>query len=427
MCVNTEKLSIFIDKDLWEKNIAHQQSKGMKRNILGLLCDPEFKINLVDMILEGEYKIAPPYVAEIPKDNGKIRKVYVNQPLDRFVLTQLNYVYMTIYKDWIHPNCVSYQKGIGVKDIIPKICNELTKQKDVSGYKVDISKYFDSVSKQVLGEMLDKIDTGSPFDKLIKDYYFDDTLIDENGNVVKKYKSMTQGCAISTFLANCILRDVDEVLSNLDIIYYRYSDDILMIGPDAEKGMEILKRMLSEKGLVLNPKKIEPIYPNQWFTFLGIRINGNKKSISEKSLKEFMKHIKEYTSGEPQSEKSLRQAIKKINGYLYMDYLNNPNAFGWAEYFFSIMNIEKDIIQIDQYIKDSLRAMYTGRKNIGGLGVNKVTDQIGVLRGKGKNVKTNLQKVDQEMLKKCGYMSMNMLYKHFHMSKNLYKATLTMS
>lgn len=427
MDINEKKLELFIDDKLWRENIAHQQTKGLKRSVLKFLCDPEFKLSLVSLICDQKYKIAPPYIAEIPKDNGKVRQVFVNQPLDRFILTQINYVYMRLYSKMIHPNCVSYQKGIGVKNIIDNICNKLKDFEGKAGYKIDISKYFDSVNRETLLDMINKIDTGSPLDKVVKDYYMEDIIIDENGELIQRYKSMTQGCAVSTFFADCILRDVDEELSKMNIIYYRYSDDILIIGEDADEALKILERMLIEKGLSLNPKKIEKITAHKWFTFLGVRINGQKRSFSEKSIREFQKHIFEYVSRGSGEEKEIKIAINRINKYLYLNFLRNPNCFGWGEYFFSIVNLEQDIRTLDNYVKDSLRAMYTGKKNIGGLGLNKVTDNCGVLRGKGKNVRANLQRTRQkkeDILEKNGYISMNNMYKLFRINRELYRSFL---
>ena len=91
------------------------------------------------------------------------------------------------------------------------------------------------------------------------------------------------------------------------------------------------------------------------------------------------------------------------------------------------MNVEDDIKTLDMWIKDTLRGLYTGKRKIGGLGVNKVTDECGVLRGKGKNVSANLGKTrsDKDILKEAGYISMNEMYHQFRYSKELYRASLT--
>lgn len=422
-----EKLSLFLDKNIFEETLNHSMEKGISKDIIGQLCNPINRYYIAEKIYNNEWKIAPPYIAEIPKDNGGIRKVYVNQPLDRIVLTQINHVYQKLYSDLIHPNCVSYQKGIGVKNIVDDICRAIQKNDtNIIGYKVDISKYFDSVNRQTLNAALDLIDTGSSIDILIRDYYNEDLILDENKKLVEKYKSITQGCAVSTFLANIILRDIDEVLSRLNIIYYRYSDDILMIGEDSDKGLEILENMLIEKGLKLNPKKIEPIKKNSWFTFLGIRINFDHKSLSKKSLKKFQRKIVELTKDlKPHNKAEMQRGIHRINKYLYTDYLKSSKNFGWGEYFFSILNIENDIKILDEYIKDSLRAVYTGKKKLGGLGVSNIYDK-GILRGTGKNVSSNYRKTknNEDLLEELGYVSMVHLFKLFHFNTSLYRTYL---
>lgn len=113
-----------------------------------------------------------------------------------------------------------------------------------------------------------------------------------------------------------------------------------------------------------------------------------------------------------------------------MNFLRNPNEFGWAEYFFSIVNVEDDIKTLDMWIKDTLRGLYTGKRGkeqIGGLGVNKVTNECGVLRGKGNKVSSNLRKTrsDKDILEEAGYISMNEMYHQFRYSKELYRASLT--
>lgn len=421
------KMILFLDKEIFEETISHSLEKGISKNIISEMCDPRKRIIVANMIAEDEWHIAPPYIAEIPKENGEKRKVYVNQPLDRIILTQINHVYQRLYSHLIHRNCVSYQKGIGVKNVVDNICRAIVNyESDIVGYKVDISKYFDSVDKSTLNDTLALINTNSPIDRLVSSYYNEDLVINENGELEERYKSITQGCAVSTFLANIILNNVDEELSKMDIIYYRYSDDILIIGKDSNRALERLNTLLKEKGLFLNPKKIEPINKNSWFTFLGVRIYKNKKSLSNKSIKKFQKKIQNITkNSSPGDKKEVIKAIKKINKFLYTDYLKSHKNFGWAEYFFSILNIEEDIRILDEYIKDALRSIYTGKKKIGGLGISN-TERNGILRGTGKNVTANFRKTkcQKDLLQELGYVSMVHLFKLFRINKDLYRTYL---
>ena len=410
-----EKIELLFDKLLWQKAIQHCIDKGVNPMKMIRFTEPEFRGQLFDIIMSGNYKVAPPRIALIPKEKGEFRKVYVNTIQDRLVLTMINDIYCRLYGDMIHPKCVSYQKGIGVRSIVQQISRELVR--GIKGYKIDISKYFDSVSREAMNEALQSVSTGSPIDKILWDYYNDDIVIDENWQKVEKYKSLCQGCAPSAFFANIMLRDIDAALSDMCSVYYRYSDDILILGDRADEALNMLTEMLSQKGLKVNPKKVQPVSSDNGFMFLGCRIKGKDISIGEKSVKEFTKKMKELCVTKATGEAALRKRIRKINRYLYLDYMNNPTVFGWAEYFFSIINKEEDIVELDTWVKDLLRSSVTGKDKIGGLGVDL---NRGVLRGRGQNVNANKGKT-KGILEQYGYVSMHHLYKVYRTDRDAYR------
>lgn len=393
-----KKMKMFMDINIIKEAIQHSLDKHIDKGILKQMCTPEGRIWLSDTILRGEYGVAPPHIELQPKDNGEFRKVYANNDLDRFVLGVINTVYNKLYGHLIDKNCVSYQKGIGVHNIIERIKKEfLSYGYDINGYKVDLSKYFDSVSKEVVFEALEELNTGSPLDEVLYEYYSQDIVFDENENLIEHYKSLAQGCAFGCFLANYVLRDIDKTIGDMDVIYCRYSDDILMVGRDADKALETLEGMLSTKGLSLNPKKVEKIDGNHPFTFLGFKIDGQKVTLSDKSLKKFKKEIQKRTKYK--KGRTLRSATKEINRYLYTAYIKNPTEFGWAEYFFKIINIEEDIIMMDNYIKDHLKHTVTWKWNH----------------------TTNMHKCPQEKLRDNGYVSMHKLWKDYRSNHYIYE------
>ncbi len=433
-----EKVKMFFEIERWEKAVQHCINKGIKPYELSRFVEPEFRSYFLSVLLDGKYKVAPPHIALIPKETkGEFRKVYVNTVFDRLVLTIINDVYCNLYGSMIHPKCVSYQKGLGVKTIVRNIVKEIQKLENqgnkLLGYKIDISKYFDNVSRETMNEALASVNTGSALDKVLYDYYNDDLIMDENKELVVKYKSLCQGCAPSAFFANIILKEVDEAMDKMCQVYYRYSDDLLLIGNNPDEAMAKLTEILAKKGLQVNQKKVEPLYADQWFTFLGCKIKGNMVSLGKKSLDNFIKEIdsrtklpktKEYRNG--CSEKELEKRIKSINRYLYTAYIQNSSQFGWGEYFFGIVNCEKDIETLDQWVKDKLRACFTGKGRgwqTGGLGSVDTEKTRTVLRGRGASVNGNLQKTDQ-MLERCGYVSMHHLYKVFHIDHDVYLAEI---
>ena len=67
-----------------------------------------------------------------------------------------------------------------------------------------------------------------------------------------------------------------------------------------------------------------------------------------------------------------------------------------------IINVEKDIAVLNEYVLDALRASATNKKKLEGLGsVNDRKDYTS-LRGTGKNVTANRNKTDKEIE---GYLS----------------------
>lgn len=404
-----EKFELMFSKEAHQRMIDYGVKKGITKELVRHYTDAQHWFELSQEILHG-YTIQPPHIALIPKDDStEMRKVYVNSPKDRMVLSLINDVYYQLYCDRFHPNCVSYQRGIGVSNIIKKISTKIikyekrNKDSDLLGYKVDLSKYFDSVNRETLMDVLASITSGSVIDCIILNYYTDDRIIDENKCEVEHYKSLAQGCALSTILANLALYDIDETLSNMDIMYYRYSDDILMIGRDAEKARQKLEEMLKPKGLTLNPKKVCPIHKDEWFTFLGFKINGTKITFSDKKMIRFKRKIKELCPRiNPNNRGFQKKCIKGINYFLYTAFIKSKNNFGWGEYMFNTVNVEADVKVLDEYVKDHLKSVYSGTANH----------------------TTSMHKTSNEELEALGYVSMVHLYKLYKADKEVYRAEI---
>lgn len=398
-----KKMEMLCDKEIWSNAIQHGLDKHIDKSLLSTLTNPIGRLAIIEAIEQGRYKIEPPVVQQIPKPNGKIREVFCNSQMDRVVLSVINEIYYKLYSKYIHPNCVSYQKNTGV----PKIIKSLVKELDATGkgYKADLSKYFDNVNRETVNALLDSLSTGSPVDRVVWNYYNDDHIV-LNGVKTERYKSLCQGCSIGTLLANLCLKDIDEEISKLDVVYYRYSDDLLFIGKDAEKALEILKQMLIPKGLSLNRDKVQAIDITTEFTFLGAKIKGKEVDISDESVERFKKKIKAITKMRKgmkvKSRSTQRKAVKEINYYIREAFAKSPKNFGWEQYFYSLVNTDKTIKVLDEFVKDHIKYMYTGKWNH----------------------TTNMHKTSNEQLREMGYKSMVQMYDLFKINKDVYNAEL---
>lgn len=384
-------LKKFFEKNRWESAIQTGVDKDIDKSLLRHLSTPDARLQLYRDIRDNKYKISPPHEAQIPKDDGTFRTVYVNDGIDRIMLSIINDMFFELCPELIHERCTSYQKGIGCGKIVQNASKIIHKMKGpIIGVKIDLSKYFDSVPIQYIDEIFDYIENKLGKSKLmsiVRQYYHDDTIIDIHKQTIHKYSSLRQGCAVAAFLADAVLHDIDDTISKLDVYYVRYSDDILIVGNEWEKAYNLLQTLLAKKELILNPKKIEILNKNKWFKFLGFNIKDDMISLSKSRTKTFQTEIEKRTIDNKSN--NIVQIINAVNNYLYKGFDNHS----WATNVLPIINVKKDIQTLNAFVMDAIRASVTNKTKIGGLGVTTNNPDFTIMRGTGKNVTSNRKKI----------------------------------
>lgn len=411
----------FFNHDRWVKAIDKGVGKDIRKDQLILLCSEDTRIMMADMIRAGKYEIAPPHTAKIPKDNGDFRTVYVNEPIDRVLLSIANDLLFDLMPEMIHKSCKSYQTGIGCGKVVKEVSAQICKANNEGflGWKSDLSKYFDSVPLQYVDQAFDAVEAKhgkSALIDVLRKYYHSNLYFDEEGNLQSQYQSLKQGCAVASWLANVLLYHIDENLSNLDGFYVRYSDDMLFIGPDYKKAMEILQEMLGAMEMRLNPKKVEYLTNDRWFKFLGYSIKGASISLSSSRIKKFQHEIESRTI--KKRGLSLQKALNSVNSFLY----KGNGEFSWATQILPVCNVTKDINELNKFVMDCLRSVATGKKKLGGLGYIPTQSEGCISRGLGRNVKMNRSKLPHI----DGYLTLGCMQKALWTSRDVYN-TLVMS
>lgn len=399
---NDKILQMFFEIDRWTKAIEKGVTKDIRKEQLILLTAEPTRLEMADAMLNGKYEIAPPHTAQIPKGDGEFRTVYVNEPIDRIVLSIANDLLFDLMPEMVHNSCKSYQTGIGCGKVVAEISHKIadTASNSYLGWKSDLSKYFDSVPIQYIDEAFDKVEAQHGHSVLIdvlRKYYHSDMYFDESNNLRRQYQSLKQGCAVASWLADALLYDLDEELSQMNGFYTRYSDDMLFIGEEYEKAMGVLQSRLEEKTMKLNPKKVEYLTMDKWFKFLGFSIKGDMISLSSSRIKTFQKEIEKRTIHKPGI--SLTKAINSVNQYLY----KGNGEFSWATSILSVCNVRKDLNELNKFVMDCLRAVKTGKRKVGGLGYVKTKSDGCIVRGRGRNVKANRGKTDNNI---PGYLTL---------------------
>lgn len=389
-------LQMFFDIDRWTKAIEKGVGKDIRKDQLILLTDEHTRIKIADAMLHGKYEISPPHTAQIPKENGEFRTVYVNEPIDRVILSIANDLLFELMPEMIHESCKSYQTGIGCGKVVTEISHKIanTANNGFLGWKSDLSKYFDSVPLKYIDEEFDKVEAKHGHSALIdvlRKYYHSDLYFDEENNLQSAYQSLKQGCPVASWLADVILYDLDQELSQMDGDYKRYSDDMLFAGEDYEKAMSVLEIRLDEKSMKLNPKKVEYLTADKWFKFLGFSIKGSMISLSSSRIKTFQKEIEARTIHSPNT--TLVKATNSVNRYLY----KGDGEFSWATQILPVCNVRQDLNELNKFVMDCLRAVETGKHKVGGLGYVKTKNDGCVVRGRGRNVKANRDKTSNNI------------------------------
>ena len=429
--MNDKILKMFFEPERWEYAIEKGCVKDVPKNWLYQLCKPEVRVRMYQAIAKGEYEIAPPHTALIPKDTpGEFRTVYVNEPADRVLLSIANDLLFELMPDMIHPNCKSYLKGIGcgrvVQEISRTICNTKPDGEGLIGWKADLSKYFDSVAIEYIDRAFDAVEARHGHSALIdvlRKYYHSDWYIDgETKQVCSKYQSLKQGCSVASWLADVVLYHIDARLDDMDVLVKRYSDDICCIGPDHREAYAALEEELAKMGMKLNPKKVEWLTADRWFKFLGYSIKGASISLSSTRIKTFQKEIEARTVKHRAMHTfggvrpwTFQRAVNAVNRYLYH---GDGRGHSWATQVLSVVNVREDVDTMNAFVMDCLRAVHTGKKKVGGLGYDRQGKVGCVVRGRGRNVSANRRKTGDDI---SGYLSLGCMQNAMRTSKAAYE------
>ena len=244
------------DVELHEKVVEHLIAKKVPLSQANLFFQPETWEILSDKIANNEYHFSPLIEGYVDKRNGQpmnyesaakrnfddVRKIYMMTPMDRAVAHMIYLLYYRKFIGMSHERCVSYKNGVGTSKVAKNLSMEMQEKQFYSGYKMDIHHYFDDVNIETIEKQLIEMETGSVLDDLIWELYHDDRVM-VNGELIHKHRGLIQGCAFACLLANLILKDVDKRISIKDVIYYRYSDDIIILGEDrdTEKAKQIIE------------------------------------------------------------------------------------------------------------------------------------------------------------------------------------------
>ena len=359
-------------EETYNKMILKQNFSKEDKDLLWKLKEI-YKNDVVNELMSGEYNWSIPRKVEIAKsESKKKRTVYIYSIKDRYILGVLYRAISTYYKDIINNRCFSYTKGKNTSNAIRYIRDNKTDELKY-GVKVDIHAYFNSVSREKVIEMINCLFNGG-IKESIEKLMLNDTVLWKEKEI-QEWKSLIPGCALGSFFANYTLKECDEYFDSKNTIYARYSDDIIVLESSREelqKDLDIIMQYLNNYGLTMNPDKYTWFEPGDNVEYLGLKILGDGTiDISDHAKQKIKKQIHRWCrKGRMEIERDgkpfyivAKRIIRQLNNKNFFCAVSHDATFGWAMYSFSKITTIQSLKEIDYYIKDTLRAMKTGKHN----------------------------------------------------------------
>ena len=178
------------------------------------------------------------------------------------------------------------------------------------------------------------------------------------------------GIPVSPFFANVYLTELDRYFEEQEILYFRYSDDILIFADSIEelkRYQEILYRGIEEHHLALNPSKVHISVPGQMWEFLGFCYRNEQVDLSDNTKRKIKGKIKRKAQALRRwqekkglsGEKAAKGFIRAMNHKFFDG--GDGTEFSWSRWFFPNLTTADGLAEIDDYMQQYIRYCVTGR------------------------------------------------------------------
>ena len=233
---------------------------------------------LTGELLRGQYRPRPPRWVEIPKPNGKMRRLAILCVRDRIVQQALMLVLTPLWDKNFAPCSYAYRPGRSAQQAVMAVEDALRVGR-VWIVDADIESFFDSVPHD-------------PLFSLLPDWVSEERVLHwlqicVTGVSPFPKRGLAQGAPLSPLLANLYLHRFDIALLQAGYRLVRYADDFVILcatRQQAEAALQMAERLLHNLGLSLNSEKTRIVHRDEGFTFLGYTFTKEGKRPSDDAI-----------------------------------------------------------------------------------------------------------------------------------------------